>query len=223
MRTTSFLALTGVLLALSTAPATAESWHGRDAKQDVRAYDIKVTSTCEDITPRAALPHDRRRDITRLGVDHGVDSVVVALDLRDVGRRDRRTSYDVALRTRDRLYDMQIYPGRQGMAQVDFASLRPVRDPDAPECGRVLTVQDRGCAGLVADLAPAANTVTVTIPRTCLDDPRWVRVGAVSGGFDRGGLSFNGKVVTVSSDTWGARGSGFTTLVPPLGPRVHVG
>ena len=41
MRTTSVLALTGALLALAAAPATAESWHGRDAKRDVRAYDIK--------------------------------------------------------------------------------------------------------------------------------------------------------------------------------------
>jgi hypothetical protein len=221
VRTTSVLALTGALLALAAAPATAESWDGRDARQDVRACEFDLTSTCDDITEKAALPHDRRRDITRLSVDHGADSVVVVLALRDVGRHDRETSHDVALRTRDRLYDVQVYPGRRGKAEVDFASLRPVRDPDAPECGRVLTVHDRECLGLVADLAPAANTVTVTIPRSCLGDPRWVRVGAASVGFDTDSLSFGSTVVSVSGDTWGPRGSAFSALVPSLGPRVH--
>jgi hypothetical protein len=220
VRTTSVLAVTGALLALAAAPATAERWHGRDAKQDVRAYDIDITSTCDDIIEKAVLPHDRRRDITRLSVDHGADSVVVILALRDVGRHDRETSYDVAVRTRDRLYDVEVYTGRRGKAEVDFASLRPVRDPDAPECGRVLTAHARECVGLVADLAPAANTLTVTIPRPCLGDPGWVRVGAASGGFDIDSLSFGATVVSVSIDTWGPRGSGLSTLVPPLGPRV---
>lgn len=220
MRTTSVLALTAALLALAAAPATAESWHAGDATRDVRAYDIDLTSTCEDITPKTPLPHDRRRDITRLGVDHGADSVVVTVTLRDVGRRDKGTTYDVVLRTRYRLYDVEVYPGDRGKAEADLASLRAVRDPDAPECGRVLTAHDRECAGLVAELSVTAKAVTLTIPRSCLGEPRWVRVGAVSGGVVSGGLLFEGTVVTVSSDSWGLRGSGLSSLVPPLGPRV---
>ena len=142
MRTTSVLALTAALLALAAAPATADSWDGRDARRDVRGYDITIASACEKVTQKAVLPHDRRRDITGLGVDHGADSVVVVLALRDVARHDKETSYMLALRTPERTYDVQVYPGRRGQAEAAVEVVRPVLDPDHPECGRILEAHE---------------------------------------------------------------------------------
>jgi hypothetical protein len=213
-----------LLGAVTAQPATADTWRGHDAKGDVRAFDFDISSDCEELTPRGPVPQDERRDITGLAVDHGLDTVVVTASLRDVVRRDRQTSYQFVVRTPDRTYEVQVYAGPGGQTGVDLASVRAVRDPDFPECSPILESHDRTCDTLVADLDPGADTLTATIPRSCLGDPRWVRVGVSAGGFDARGLGPNTTVIRIVGDVWGPRGVDLTELLlAPTGPRVHGG
>jgi len=215
--------LFAAVLALTAAPATAESWHIRDRHRDVRSYELTLAlqpHECDQVVAGDYVPGDRLRDITAVQVDHGVDSVVAAVRLAEVRLVDKQTSYELVIRTPTRTFIAEIYRGPRGKRAVDLQIVRPSRDPDAPSCGPVLEiVNDVDCAGMVGDADPHADTVTVTIPRACLDTPSWVRLGVATGGFDAKGFDPR-KPLTVVSDTWGERDA-FTHLLPAVGPKVH--
>jgi len=221
VRTSVVVVLTGALLALPAAPATAESWHGGDAARDARAYDLDLGSECDSITPRSRLPHDRRRDITGLRVDHGEDSVVVAVALRDVARRDAETSYDLALRAPGKTFHVEVFRGRGGRVEVSLSTVHLGHDPDAPACGPVLVANERDCPEAAGEVDPRSNRVTVTLPRQCLGVPAWVQVGATAVGFDPGQLT-SSNIITVVADAWGPDDVS-TRLLPRFGPRVDAG
>jgi len=223
MRTAALLALSAAMLALSAAPATAERWQGRDRHHDVRSYEITLAQqprACDQVVAGDYVTGDRLRDITALHVDHGTDTIDVAVRLAEVRRVDKQTSYELAIRTPERTFVAQMYRGRRSKVAVDLEVVRPSHDPDAPGCGPVLeVVNEVDCAGVVGNVDPHRNAVTVTIPRACLGTPTWVRVGAASGAFDARAFDPS-KPVTVVSDTWGERDA-LVHLLPAVGPKVH--
>jgi hypothetical protein len=74
------------------------------------------------------------------------------------------------------------------------------------------------CEAGTAEADGATGRVSVTIPRDCLNRPRWVEVGATAqstAGPDAGDL------LTILADFWGPRGSAYEGFEPPLSPRVR--
>jgi len=206
-------------LVLGSAPAPAESWRGHDARGDVRSYRIDLQNECEEIPAGEPAPHDERRDITRLSVDHGAEDVVIDMGLRDVVRHDRNTSYEAYVHTPNRIFQVSVLGLSSKGPTVLISTVRVGRDP---ECGPALVgghVVD--CEAVVSDVDPRADHVSITIPRTCLGTPRWVRVGALAGGFDADQFTEDPTSITVTADIWGPAGARLGVLLPPSGPRVR--
>ena len=226
MRTPIVVAAAAALLALVASPAVAETWEAPDRRADVRATPIRldVPSRADDCDgPRdRRVRNDRRRDILKLSVDHQAEAVVLTLSMRDVARRDAGTTYALHVRTPKEAYSLDVTrysPG--GDLEVFFA-----QEPDYPspseikDCSFTIVSTGLPCEGLVADAGTRLDIVTVTLPRSCLRLPRWVRVGAEVHGYSR---QTEPGHFTVFSDAWTRRGERPHGFLPPFGPRVHAG
>ena len=141
-----------LLVALPT-PALAESTSHADARQDVLRY------TSNGYVP---APHNRTADITRFTAAHQRDAVTSTVHVRKL---DGQWDMIWFLRTSDKVrYDVGI---------VHFDGTREFK-----------LMKDRKkvpCPGLSKKIRAGADEVTVSVPRTCLDKPRWVRVGPTAG------------------------------------------
>jgi hypothetical protein len=219
-------ALVAVVAALGVlapaVPASAATWTGEDAVRDVSVYRFSPRpAPCGTLTGLDGS-RDRRRDLTGVAVDHGPELLTVTLSLRSVVRNDRSTSYAVHLRVPRHRYALEVVPARlRGFPDVTIGGEdRPGR-PSGP-CGVSVSVTQSGyCDGLESTTRPAARSVEVRIPRDCIGDPAWVRVGASVQGF---GPTRDGQTFTGFSDRWVRPGGPQrATFVPPYGPRVLPG
>jgi hypothetical protein len=216
VRALAIASVTVTVLGLTTAPAHAETWRGQDASGDVKSFQVDLLKPCKPPTDETALPDDRRHDLTTLAVAHGADAVSVQLGLRDVVPHDRGTSYELVVRTPDGMYDVQVTTSSSGRTVSSFATAKVTHDPGCA----YLDTHQRRCRGFTAKIDPQQDQVAVTVPRTCLGEPRWVRVGAWVAGFDPDSGSVEDPVVPVTFDAAGSRG-GVITVLPPFGPKVH--
>ena len=82
------------------------------------------------------------------------------------------------------------------------------------DCGIGILTEGLGCRGLTATVSNQDDLVRVEMPRTCLQDPKWVRVAAdLQGGT---GNDFY-------SDRWAPAGVDEQGWIGPYGPRVRRG
>ena len=219
-----------LLLLVATPAAHAASWSAHDRRGDVIATSIKIDGLSRgDDCPRPArhrVPHEQRRDITSLEVDHGVDSLVLALGMREVARSDANTDYTLHVRTPRAAYRINVMRGVDPIPGGDDKGVYVLfsEEPDFPapseikDCGFITGISSLPCDGLVGEVAVRLDQVLVTIPRVCLHQPAWVRVAAESYGSTR--LSKEGRF-TLFSDFWAPRGVERKGFLPPFGPRVH--
>ncbi|MDP3891995.1 hypothetical protein, partial [Nocardioides sp.] len=147
------------LLALSPA-AHAEKWVAKDKRGDVVASDNAAEGQWS--VPKVAIA-----DITRTVVAHRAGKVVVRVKVRDIVRSDY--GLVTRLRTPDHTFSA-VYsqvsakaPGGPGSPGGDYYMRRGNRDID--------------CTGLTHTISKR-NVLRLRVPRTCLDDPTWVRAGA---------------------------------------------
>ncbi|GAA4101875.1 hypothetical protein ACFFOS_17530 [Nocardioides kongjuensis] len=147
--------ISGGTVALA-APAHADRWTYDDAAGDV-THTVETDTSLSIVT----APEQENGDITQVAVDHRRAKLVV-----DVRTRTRITGSfmaGVGIRTRGHhflLMSMRA-PGMSSTDLMDFNS-------DGPS---------ERCPGLKRRLVAAKTAIRFTIPRSCLDDPRWVRVG----------------------------------------------
>jgi len=157
----------GVLGALATAaPASADRVIHRDARHDVMKVDF--SSGDAELVP---APHAPAGDVTRAMIDHRYRRVVLKLRYAELERRGFR--FELAeLSTSggghfvvflDTAKDL----GWQG--RVGLVDLTDATDLD-------LNVW-RPCRGLWHEVDYEQNTVKLSVPRRCLDNPRWIRAG----------------------------------------------
>jgi len=139
--------MTAVLLATLSAPAHAEVLHHRDQRHDVWRFNGKK----ERIAPHAANP-----DLTRVTIRHAAKRVVVKIAARKMTRRTDLATLKI------------VTP--QGHYWV-AAFLNPT----------FVTVmkhnRDVACPRATAHRSLPRNRMTITVPRRCLDTPRWVKIG----------------------------------------------
>jgi hypothetical protein len=185
----------------------------------VRTFDVSLAEDTCDFGTEHRVPTDGRRDITRLGVDHGSESVVVEVGLRRVTRHPRRTYLEVALRTPDSNFTVDLYRGLRG----SLSEVTPTFDPEShgDGCGGVLTATEVPCDGLEIEADRRHDQVVVTVPRTCLDAPTWVRAGALAATSTV--VSGADPSLSVSYDVWAPDGRTSFAALPPFGPKVLVG
>jgi len=192
--------LTLALLATS-APAHAQSWSRADPRGDVRVTTFDPSALCPRTEP-ARAEHAASADLTGLAVRHKQHRVVITLQYAG-GIAWVRNSLDVHLRTPSdamTVHAHQVNPAAPFETTVKDETTWEHESIDADGDG----AQDcqawtgytkvRPCVGLRTDAA--GSRITVSVPRSCLGHPRWVRAGADVYGDEEG--------VRIA-DQWGTR------------------
>jgi hypothetical protein len=221
LRATVGAALTLALLAPTAA--YADRWSSTDAEGDVEGWtyspEPEPCGTFSDVDGA----EETHEDITRLGVRHTRRAVVVTVRFRDL-QADLEHWTTVYIRgSRGGFWlDLDRYQTSNGKWHtMTFLSDAPqYPDPeDIDECGGFGFISfDIGCR-IQPDIDVAADLVRLSVPRKCLKNPRWVRIGAGSARFvepeDPEDPTFG-----AFSDAWDG-GTVLTKWQISYGPRVH--
>lgn len=182
-------ATTLVAVGAASLPAHAEDQRVRDTTRDVRLIAADGSS------PR---PGNRAQDITRMTASYGGGELVLTLQVRELADDDQVVGWTVLTPTTRFLVVYERHAGSENL-QLGTAADGPLP-----------------CAGLAGRASDSKDRLRVTVPRACLDRPRWIRFGGAAGGpADPADLSFVGD-----------DGRGPRTLDPErfrVGSRVHYG
>lgn len=207
-------AATVVPIVAVAAPAHADTWTASDRAGDVRTSTYSYEPPpCGTFTVKRD-PDNEQTDIVSLSVDHTTDTVVVTIAVREVKRRQMFAA-NFNVRTPGSDFTIRVDRQRTGGRTHTFFAKEP-KHIETYDCGMVgYHLNGIECDGLSGDADSGTNTIRVTLPRGCLNDPGWVRVGAALHTWQRGS----------SSDTWGREADRpqNNPFVNPLGPRVHTG
>ncbi len=157
------------VLVLAPTAANAESKVHVDPTGDVAMFSDEGLSEAEDPTPVPA-PGRVEGDIKSIRVTHLAATVRVALAYKELNRSGFA-----------RFVGLRILSDK-GVRQVEADAFR----------GRWYgshtftngNDDELRCAGLTHKFDYVKNTVLIVVPRTCLKNPRWVRVAGMSGSMD---------------------------------------
>ena len=138
---------TVVALAVPGA-AFAQTLRHSDPAHDVQEAGSKVTDA----------PDNKTADIVRVRLAHTSTKVSAKIKLRDY--RPGTWFYVEDLKTATRTYEVQ---GNHTSGGTTFTLTR----------GRKTV----SCEGLTSAIDRSRNTLSVTVPTSCLQDPHWVKVG----------------------------------------------
>lgn len=187
----SLLAAPG--LALAPLPAQAATITTTDAAHDV------VSANFESDDPNQPEPTRDEGDALSMRVTHGTGAVRIRLQAAELPRdSSQATAHIFAFRTNaGRRAELSIYvDGSRWQGQ------------------RTWTVngRERTCRGLRSHIGYREKTVDVVVPRRCLTNPRWVRVG--------GGIAIQSDSLLYADDV---TRSGTVGHELTLGPRIRRG
>lgn len=163
LRSAVVVAAAAAVLVPSAAHADADGH--RDAVGDVRsvAYDSATGQVVE--SPSTAEPAAKLGDIARIKVSHRSSSLTFVLRYRDLAKAGFRHVHEVVIVTPQyaRYVDLVAGPGNwKGKAQMSRPNGKKVR------CSIDRRIDYRD------------NVVTIEVPRSCVGNPKVVRVGAVA-------------------------------------------
>lgn len=153
---------TAAALVLAPLPAFAEVHTVKDAAHDVVSQDV------EQNLAEQPEPTRDEGDALAMRVKHGKRAVRVNLQMAQLTRDAKAsTVHVVSLRTNEgRRAELYLYVSGQRWQGERMWSVGN---------------KDRRCRGLRTHIDYDNATVRVVIPRRCLSDPRWVRVGGGTG------------------------------------------
>jgi hypothetical protein len=206
-------------------PAHAERWAGSDVEADVEGWhyapEPEPCGTYSDVDGTT----NQNNDLTRVVVAHMRREIKLRAQFRDL---DPALEQDITfhLQTNVRGWFLNVMRFRNlqtgRFRTMAFLAKEPnYPDPDDidNECGAFGFVT----TGLRCRVHPQvdldADVIRASVPRSCLKDPRWVRVGAISSGWvppaDPPDGSYGGF-----HDEWGTRDELTSPWLPPFGPKV---
>ena len=207
VRTCLATALVATALWTTTTPASADRWWGGDRSGDVEQVTFSTEPPPCGTYAVTNAPQDAATDIVGLSVVHARDEVVLRAHYRELtGYHDRSVDFTLATDRRD--YQVQV----RGPRPIEVEVWGAPSTPQPSECDTYSTVQ----LGVECDarlrVEPARDVIEVTVPRDCIGDPRWVRVGVR-----------NDRVLgsRYRADVWGRSDLGTILDDPPLSPRVR--
>ncbi|MGL5824717.1 MAG: hypothetical protein ACRCYU_07840 [Nocardioides sp.] len=155
-------------LLLLPVAAHAERYIHEDPAGDLVDFGPEVVVDEEEEEEFPVAPEVRTGDVTRFVVTHKPRSLEIRVRMRDLHRRsDQVQAISLSIRVpkrRSYLVDSLVRPNRP--KRLGLRTISP----------RGLTRQP--CAGLRLTRQWSKSRVVVTVPRSCLDRPAWVRVGA---------------------------------------------
>jgi hypothetical protein len=204
------------------ASADAQRWSSPDPAGDVTGaiYDPEP-APCGTITSVDASTA-RDVDLTGLAVRHQRRDVTVELGVADLPESGTE-SMTVHLRTAKGAWAVDLdRTGRTGFGaffyeEPDWDALIEQADPDGDGCAIVsVVIVEAPCPGLEHRGDPDLDVVRLTVPRSCLGRPHWVRVAAES-------MAWRDADGAFLDDRWAPDGVEPTSVIGPFGPRVKAG
>lgn len=148
-------------LVITASPAHAAIHRHGDAMGDVRQFsceDMFDEESCVETGTTAVEP-----DIASIAIRNGLNNVVVRIKQRDITRGGIR-GHDLRIYTNEGLTRWVGTVATPGSAQLEKEMTKP--NGDEVRCSKLAAVMDH-----------VNNMVTITVPRSCLSYPGWVRVG----------------------------------------------
>jgi hypothetical protein len=136
-------------------PASADRVIHRDARHDV--MKIVFANESDQLTP---APHRHEGDVTRAMIDHRYRRVVIKLRYAELTRSSAHI--EIA----------QLHTSNQA-----FFGLILIGLGDGHDRVQLESREGTGCKGLWSEVDYRANTIKLSVPRRCLDNPEWVRAG----------------------------------------------
>lgn len=214
------LACTAGTLGVLGAPAYAGTEVHRDAVKDVVTIDEKMR------IDRARK--NRTTDITEVTVRHTARAVALRVEVRNLPRRMGRVGWSAiwSLGVEGRAKPYTIFVGKFEPNRWHGLILPPDGKPKA--CGFEFM------GGAVVTVSRRHDYVQATIPRKCLDEPRWVRAGVAVTDTTKLVMDEEGEIVDATShfDVAHRRGTTRRSLSSkgspiglniPMGPKVRRG
>ncbi|HXH80626.1 hypothetical protein [Nocardioides sp.] len=200
----AILPLSAVLVALPAAHA--ERVVSRDATGDASRFVESDLAVPEPVEPEFVVaPEHEAIDITRTVVDHRAARLRVTVGYRNLSRNFHHTQF-VRVRTPDKKFDIMV----ERLGGPAFPLL---------VAGRGNLV---GCVGMDASVDPSTDRIALTVPTSCLEDPRWVSVGVGAFGMNRREMAADPENFEVFIDDANALGP-FKDEDLRMGPKVHRG
>lgn len=186
---------------VAAGSAHAGSWSHKDAKGDVMRMSLSEIGEVEKD------PSDKATDITRISVNHGRGKVTVTLKVRDVKGGDTALVGRLVTPDGDYLVTVMRSPD---LRMFSIANLAGDEDAFAVRCrGKKVSFDTR------------RDRIRLTIPRTCLESPAWLRAGAA---LTRGDLLADEENVTMDDALRrGSKRSMNSTGMLKVGKKVRVG
>lgn len=158
-RTISTLAVAAGLALGTVGTAAAAELTVKDARGDVSKFDMTTEST----TP---APGVKNGDVLRTVFRHNDGRISVRMKFTDLARQGQVLAAGMRVVTNENVKrDVTIMAGPnmwRGQAMMSRPNGNPV----------VCNIQHK--------IAYDTNVVTLSFPRSCVSDPRWVRLGAAS-------------------------------------------
>lgn len=157
-------AVVAIVLAIAATPAHAASETYRDAVKDVTVSN----DHSEKVDPNATDP-----DIIRTRNTHGTRMVTTKVTLRDLGYGGHQVAMQV--NTPHGSYTVR---GTKGGVFKDEVVVVPPPSRTVP------------CSGGSFRVDRKRATMTLRVPRRCVGNPRWVRIGVATMALSRGGVAW---------------------------------
>ncbi len=148
--------LAAVLPLALLVPAAA---HAEKVVLDDAVGDVVSVTDDQELGESVPAPDYAGVDVLRTTVAFGANRLRVGVRFRAL-ERDPFQITVVRVKTPDRAFDISVE--RLGGKPIATIGRGP---------------EDVECRGLAAKVDLGADTVTVSLPASCLDDPRWVQVG----------------------------------------------
>jgi hypothetical protein len=204
---------------LAPAVAHADRWSSPDETGDVEGFNYDPEpAPCGTITDLDGSA-DTNTDISRIGVRHTRRAVVVTTRFRDI-KSAREQNLSINLRASTGGYELDLYreAPSSGAWHVysDLWTEPDYPDPDdVPECQGFGVISDGVRCRVEHEIDFADELIRLSLLRTCIGNPRWVRVAAQTSRFVDQGSTFD-----LYFDEWDD-GVKLNYWLPPFGPRVR--
>jgi hypothetical protein len=161
------LTMGGVAVMMALLPTAA---FGQTLRHTDPAHDVAKMKNDGSVV---AAPTNKTADIVHVAHRHTSLRVITTMRLRDYGGT---WEYFEAIKTPTR--DYVVFGTGSGTSRNIYLTKAGSETP-------------LPCDGFSATVRPAENTFRVSIPRTCLHGPRWVRMGLAYRAFGKGGATFS--------------------------------
>lgn len=170
--TRAALAAVTLGIVLAPTPAFAQKLAISDGQGDAWEETLDPATGSYTYTPAGSPVNS---DILRTVVRHRTHSVQVRTVFADLRNNDQGVIDGTKIRTNEGLH-REVWLTKEGGTTGSQAALLTPR-------GRKVS-----CPGLSKSIDWAGDTVTVTVPRSCLSAPRWVQVVNAAGNYATGDM-----------------------------------